>query len=182
MPLPRLPLRGGKGGAVGSVIPVYPDKSGTCREPHQREAAAMAGWYTRRSAAKGGSSDGGMVHSAFSRKGIKVVCAAKLPRPLWGGGRGRGNTEQPPSTPPPLWGGGQGAGPFERLRNFLGNYFVMHFFLKKHLSSCVYQRNFVPLSPYSFRVNLENDSKTTRRRHDSISIKINHNYYGKSRF
>ena len=40
-------LLGGKGGAVGSVIPVYPDKSGTCREPHQREAAAMAGWYTR---------------------------------------------------------------------------------------------------------------------------------------
>ena len=85
-------------------------------------------------------------------------------------------------TPPPLWGGGQGAGSFERLRIFLGNYFVMHFFLKKHLSSCVYQRNFVPLSPYSFRVNLENDSKTTRKRHDSISIKINHNYYGKSRF
>ena len=46
-------LLGGKGGAVGSVIPVYPDKSGTCREPHQREAAAMAGWYTRHSAAKG---------------------------------------------------------------------------------------------------------------------------------
>ena len=113
-------------------------------------------------APKGGSSDGGMVHSPFSRKGIKVVCAAKLPRPFRGGGRGRG--------------------PFERLRNFLENYFVMHFFLKKHLSSCVYQRNFVSLSPYSFRVNLENDSKTTRRRHDSISIKINHNYYGKSRF
>ena len=98
----------------------------------------------------------------ISRKGIKDVCAAKLPRPFGGGGRGRG--------------------PFERLRNFLGNYFVMHFFLKKHLSSCVYQRNFVPLSPYSFRVNLENDSKTTRKRPDSIRIKINHNYYGKSRF
>ena len=112
----------------------------------------------------------------------KGCMRSQTPPPLWGGGRGRGNTEQPPSTPPPLWGGGQGAGPIERLRIFLGNYFVMHFFLKKHLSSCVYQRNFVPLSPYSFRVNLENDSKTTRKRHDSISIKINHNYYGKSRF
>ena len=30
--LPRLPRRGDKGGAVGSVIPVYPDKSGTSRE------------------------------------------------------------------------------------------------------------------------------------------------------
>ena len=37
--LPRLPRRGGKGGAVS--------------RPHQREAVAMAGWYTRHSAAKG---------------------------------------------------------------------------------------------------------------------------------
>ena len=35
---------------------------------------------------RGGGKGGGMVHSAFSRKGIKDVCAAKLPRlPLRGG-------------------------------------------------------------------------------------------------
>ena len=72
-------------------------------------------------------------------------------------------------TPPPFGEGVRGRGPFERLRNFLGNYFVMHFFLKKHLSSCVYQRNFVSLSPFSFRVNLENDSKTTRKRDEEKS-------------
>ena len=70
-------------------------------------------------------------------------------------------------TPPPLWGGGKGAGPFERLRNFLGNYFVMYFSSSKITSPLAYIKE---ISYLCRRIPFESISKTTRKRLENETI------------
>ena len=169
-PSPASLLGGGKGGAVGSVIPVYPclsrqvgNKSGTCREPHQREAAAMAGWYTR--------------HQPQRDKGCM---RSQTPPPLLKGGegvRGRDGTLgiQPQrdkgcmrsQTPPPLWGGGRGRGPLNDCEIILGNYFVMYFSSSKNTSPLAYIKE---ISYLCRRFPFESISKTTRKRLENDTI------------
>ena len=70
-------------------------------------------------------------------------------------------------TPPPLWGGGQGAGSFERLRIFLGNYFVMYFSSSKNTSPLAYIKE---ISYLCRRIPFDSISKTTRKRHENDTI------------
>ena len=117
-------------------IPVYPDKSGTSRElVGSRTKGRQQRWR-----------DGAL---GISRKGIKVVCAAKLPLPQNSGE------------------GVRGRGPFERLRIILGNYFVMYFSSSKNTSPLAYIKE---ISYLCRRIPFESISKTTRKRLENDTI------------